>query len=117
MNSASVSRRTTSVRKEGALSIVKQCQLLGIPRSMNDHKAPSNLRLEDELIMQAMERIYMGESTFGSRRMRNELENIGYTLRRYRLRRLMCQMGIESIYSPPRLCMPGKERKTYPYTF
>lgn len=88
---------------------------MGVPRSSYYHKPPSNPRLEDELIMQAMDRIYMEEPTFGSRRMIDELEKLGYTPSRDRVRRLMRLMGIEPIYPKPRLSTPGKGHKIYPY--
>jgi putative transposase len=115
MSSASVSQRTTSVKKEEKMSIAKQCQLLGVPRSSYYHKPKVNPRLGDELLMQAMDRIYMEEPTYGSRRICDELEKLGYSVSRDRVRRLMRLMGIEPIYPKPRLSNPGKGHKTYPY--
>lgn len=97
------------------MSITRQCTLLGVPRSSYYHKPPSDPNLEDELIMQAMDRIYMEEPTFGSRRIIDELEKLGYRPSRDRVRRLMRLMGIEPIYPKPRLSTPGKGHKTYPY--
>jgi putative transposase len=61
------------------MSIAKQCQLLGVPRSSYYHKPKVNPRLGDELLMQAMDRIYMEEPTYGSRRICDELEKLGYS--------------------------------------
>ena len=60
------------------MSITRQCALLGVPRSSYYHNPPRDPSLEDELIMQAMDRIYMEEPTFGSRRIIDELEKLGY---------------------------------------
>ena len=60
-------------------------------------------------------RIYMDEPTYGSRRICDELEKLGYSPSRDRVRRLMRLMGIEPIYPKPRLSTPGKGHKTYPY--
>ena len=97
------------------MSINKQCKLLGVPRSSYYHKPKRKLSLEDELLMQAIDRIYLEEPTYGSRRMLDELQLLGYKLGRDRVRRLMRIMGIEPIYPKPRLSTPGKGHKKYPY--
>ena len=48
--------------------------------------------------MQAIDRIYMQEPSYGSRRLRDELAKLGYKVGRKRVRRLMQVMGIEPIY-------------------
>lgn len=97
------------------MSIQKQCKLLGVPRSSYYHKPKRQVSLLDELLMQAMDRIYMDEPTYGSRRIRDELAKLGYRVSRKRVRRLMRTMGIEPIYPKPRLSVPGKGHKKYPY--
>jgi putative transposase len=71
--------------------------------------------LLDELLMQAMDRIYMAEPTYRSRRIRDELRKFGYKAGRKRVRRLMGVLGIEPIYPKPRPSIPGKGHKKYPY--
>lgn len=97
------------------MSIQKQCNLLGVPRSSYYHKSERKWDLNDELLMQAIDRIYMEEPTYGSRRMLDELRLLGYKLGRDRIRRLMRTMGIEPIYPKPRLSTPAKGHKKYPY--
>ena len=97
------------------MSISKQLELLSIPRSSYYHKSERSVRLQDELIMQAMDRIYMAEPTYGARRIRDELHKIGYKMGRKRVRRLMRVMGIEPIYPKPRLSIAAKTHKKYPY--
>ena len=103
------------VNKESALSMTRQFKLLGVPKSSYYHKPTRKIRLEDELLMQAMDRIYMEEPTYGSRRIRDELQELGYRVGRERVKRLMRQMGIEPIYPKPRLSIPSKAHKKYPY--
>lgn len=62
------------------MSIKKQCKLLGVPRSSFYHKAERKCDLSDELLMRAIDRIYMEEPTYGSRRMLDELRKLGYKL-------------------------------------
>lgn len=98
------------------MSIKHQCDLLGLSRSSyyhSCHKRPAHL--EDELLMQGIDRTYMEEPTFGTRRMVDALGELGYNVGRERVRRLMRQMGIAPIYPKPRLSIPGKGHKIYPY--
>jgi putative transposase len=103
------------VEKDLEVSIQKQCTLLAIPRSSYYHKPNRKACLLDEMLMQAMDRIYMEEPTYGSRRIRDELFKLGYKVGRKRVRRLMRVMGLEPIYPKPRLSIPGKGHKKYPY--
>ena len=97
------------------MSLKKQCKLLGVPRSSFYHKPKRVVSKGDEMLMQAMDRIYMDEPTYGSRRIRDELFKLGHKAGRKRVRRLMDTMGIEPIYPKPRLSTPGKGHRTYPY--
>lgn len=103
------------VEKESEMSIKQQCDLLAVPRSSYYHKPKRKISLLDEMLMQAIDRIYMEEPTYGSRRMRDELRKLGYDVGRKRVQRLMRAMGIEPIYPKPRLSIPGKGHKKYPY--
>jgi putative transposase len=67
------------------------------------------------MLMQAIDRIYMEEPTYDSRRIRDEPDKLGYKVGRKRVQRLMRTMGIEPIYPRPRLSIPGKGHKKYPY--
>ena len=86
------------VEADSQMSIQKQCNLLGVPRSSYYHRPKRNVSVLDELLMQAIDRIYMEEPTYGSRRLRDELFKLGYKLGRKRVQRLMRVMGIEPIY-------------------
>jgi len=97
------------------MTIKRQCELLAVPRSSYYHKPKRTVSLLDEMLMQAIDRIYMEEPTYGSRRIRDELRKLGYKVGRRRVQRLMRTMGIEPIYPKPRLSIPGKGHKKYPY--
>ncbi len=103
------------VEKESKMSISEQCCLLGVARSSYYHHPAKPVDRSDELLMRMIDRIYMEEPTFGSRRMIDALQKLGYTVGRNRVRRLMREMGIEPIYPKPRLSVPGKEHTIYPY--
>ena len=83
------------------MSIQKQLKLLSIPRSSYYHKSERSHRLQDDLIMQAMDRIYMAEPTYGARRIRDELNKLGYKIGRKRVRRLMGIWGLNRFIPSP----------------
>ena len=97
------------------MSIRQQCCLLGVSRSSYYHRPRRDLRGADEVLMQSIDRIFLEEPTFGSRRMLDALQELGYAVGRDRVRGLMRQMGIEPIYPKPRLSQAGKGHKVYPY--
>lgn len=100
------------------MSIKRQCFLMGIPYSSYYYrplKRPDELKQYDELLMQLIDRIYLEEPTFGSRRMVDALDELGYKVHRDHVRRLMREMGVKAIYPQPRLSQPGKGHKIYPY--
>lgn len=98
------------------MSKKRQCELLDVPRSSLYHsRRVPDKRAQDELLMREMDEIYLEEPTYGSRRLLDQLKLMGHKVGRDRVRRLMREMGIEPIYSKPRLSQPGKGHKIYPY--
>ena len=73
------------VNGDSQMSLQKQCKLLGVPRSSFYHKPKRAVSKLDEMLMQAMDRIYMDEPTYGSRRIRDELLKLGYNVGRKRV--------------------------------
>lgn len=104
------------VDEAGPMSKKRQCELLDVPRSSLYHsRRVPDKRAQDELLMREMDEIYLEEPTYGSRRLLDQLKLMGHKVGRDRVRRLMREMGIEPIYSKPRLSQPGKGHKIYPY--
>jgi len=52
---------------------------------------------------------------YGSRKLRIRLGKRGYWVNRKRIRRLMRELGLSVIYRKPRLSLPGRQHKRYPY--
>jgi putative transposase len=96
------------------LSVVRQCELLGLPRSTWYYEArpesAKNLRL-----MRQIDEEYTAHPFLGSRRMTAVLQRQGQAVNRKRVQRLMRLMGLEAIYPKPRTSMPGGGHKIYPY--
>jgi putative transposase len=97
-----------------ALSVRRQCELLGLNRSSLYYEpvgeTPENLRL-----MRLIDEQYTARPFYGSRRMTRWLIEQGEEVNRKRVQRLMRTMGLEAIYPKPRLSTAGKDHKAYPY--
>lgn len=91
------------------LSVQRQCELLGLPRStyyyQSRPESAENLRL-----MRRLDELYLEWPFFGSRRMAVTLG-----VNRKRIQRLMYILGIEALYPKPNLSRPAPGHEVYPY--
>ena len=97
------------------LSIVNQCKLLGINRSMiyYQHKDESKF---NQKLMRIIDEQYMVTPWYGSRQMTRHLRLAGYKVNRKRIRRLFHLMGLKAIYPRrPKTSQPELGHKIYPY--
>ena len=102
------------IDRESSVSLVKQCQLLGISRSSLYYQ-PVAVSDEDLELLRLIDEIHLQRPFIGSRRMVDELGDLGYCVNRKRVQRLMRLVGIEATYPKPRTSLPAKEHKVYPY--
>ncbi len=65
--------------------------------------------------MRRIDEMYLQRPFYGSRRIRDWLQDEGITVNRKRVQRLMRQMGLVAIYPKARTSKPGKGHKIYPY--
>lgn len=93
---------------------MKQCELLGIPRSTYYYKSLSESELNLRL-MRLIDEQYLITPFYGSRRMTEVLKRKGEDVNRKRLQRLMRLMGIETMYPKPNTSIGNKEHYKYPY--
>lgn len=97
-----------------APSISRQCDLLGVPRSMYYYKPipESDYNL---WLMQELDKLYLDNPAWGSRLMSAHLSRKGFLVNRKRIARLMKIMGIEAMYPKPkvRTTQPGYTK--FPY--
>lgn len=101
-------------RKGGELSICHQCEILGINRSTLYYTPAKASSLELEL-MRHLDELYLEDPTRGTRRMTACLQNMGYTIGRYKVRHLMQQMRLKTVYCHPRTTIMDPARYKYPY--
>jgi len=97
-----------------AISIRRQCDLIGLNRStLYYHPAgESPLNLE---LMRLIDEQYTKTPFYGWPRMTAQLHRLGYEVNHKRVQRLMQVMGLQAVYPKPRTTVPDKEHKTYPY--
>jgi len=97
-----------------ALSVRRQCELLGLSRSSLYYE-PGGEAAEDLRLMRRIDEQYTARPYYGSRRMTIWLNEQGEEVNRKRVQRLMRVMGLEAIYPKPRLSLAGKGHRIYPY--
>jgi len=111
---SSIENRRALVKPDCELSIVRQCELLGLNRSGLYYRPAGESKLNLEL-MRLIDEQYTKTPFYGSRRMTAWLERQGHAVNRKRVQRLMRLMGIEAIYPKPSTSNPKEEHKVYPY--
>jgi putative transposase len=100
--------------KHPRLSVVRQCELVGIARSSYyyEGKGESPLNL---MLMRQIDEQFMETPWYGSRQMARHLRRQGHNASRKRVQRLMRKMGLVAIYQAPRTSQPHPEHRIYPY--
>ncbi len=97
-----------------AISVSRQCFLLGVNRSSIYYSpcGESSLTLE---LMRLIDAQYTKTPFYGSRRMSAYLRSIGYVVNRKRVSRIMNLMGIQAIFPRKSLSANSRNHKIYPY--
>jgi len=96
------------------LSIVQQCELLGLARSTYYYE-PVPESAENLQVMRVLDEQYTRTPFYGTRKMTAWLDTQGYAVNRKRVTRLLRLMGLEAIYPQPRTSLPGAPEQRYPY--
>jgi len=91
------------------LSVQRQCELLGLPRSTYYYQ-PQPESAESLRLLRRLDELYLECPFFGSRRMAVTLGT-----NRKRMQRLMRILGIEAHYPKPNLSRPAPGHEVYPY--
>ncbi len=101
-------------RSDQTMSVREQCQLLAIPRSRLYYrerpKIPGNIEL-----MNMIDEYFTAHPCTGVAGMVAYLRDGGKKCGPKRIRRLMRQMRLMASYPQPRVSLPDKEHKIYPY--
>ena len=101
-----MSERRGQIHEQHALSKTRRCELLDVARSSAYYRREPG---EADL---AVMRLRRDPSPYGSRRMRDALEERGHTVNRKRIQRLMRQMELlRALYPRRRTSQPGQGHK------
>jgi putative transposase len=96
------------------LSVVRQCELLDLPRS-SFYYTPVPISETDLTLMRRLDEQYTATPFYGSRRMQVALAERGHVVNRKHIQRLMRLMGLEAIGPKPRLSQANPDHRVYPY--
>jgi putative transposase len=107
-------RRELVERDHGAVSVRRQCELLGIARS-GVYRPPAAANDNDLALMRRIDELFTAWPFLGSRRMTAMLRAEGQAVNRKRVRRLMRRMGIAALGPKPRTSKPTPGHKVFPY--
>lgn len=99
---------------EAALSLGRQCELIGLARSSYYYR-PRPVSPLNELLMRLIDEQYTKTPFWGSPNITVWLKRQGYAVNHKRVERLMGVMGIQAIYPKKRLSLPNREHTIYPY--
>ena len=99
--------------EQEGLSVRRQCELLGLPRSTFYYAAVPESE-EDLCLKRLIDEEYLRHPFMGSRNMTEYLKRLDYEVNRKRVQRLMGEMGIQAIY-PKKTTIPAAGHKIYPY--
>ena len=102
------------VDRKDPLPVAHQCTLLDLPRSTFYHN-PKPVTDEELGLMALIDRCHLKHPYYGSRRIRDWLEDQGHTVNRKRIQRLMRVMGITALYPKRNLSLANQAHKVYPY--
>jgi len=98
------------------LPIKRQCELLDICRASYYYKSKA-ISDEEKKLLNVVDKVYTKHPYYGHRRMieylRNKEEPI--IVGRKQIRSCYNELGLEAIYPKPKVSLPNKEHKIYPY--
>ncbi len=115
-------------RDNPAISIKRQCEIIGLNRSCFYYERKQTVSLEDKIIMDYIDRVYTDIPFYGVPRMTREVndrinvelkngKDIGVELpiNHKRIYRLMQIIGIQALRPKKNLSIPNKSHRIFPY--
>lgn len=97
-----------------AIAIIRQCELLDLPRSSYYYE-PEPETAQNLGLMRQMDELHLEHPYYGVLRMQAELTSEQAPVNEKRIRRLMRKMGMEALYRKPNLSKPCPAHLKYPY--
>ena len=96
------------------LSVVRQCTLVGLPRSSLYYESSAD-NTENLHLMRLIDEQYTRTPFYGSPRMTIWLRGQGHVVNHKRVARLMQLMGLQAIYPKPKSSVAQAGHGVYPY--
>lgn len=103
------------IDRQHKLPVTRQCRLLSLNRSTAYYQPKTDVSEEKLKLMLRIDQMHMKRPFYGSRRIRDWLNEEGHDINRKHVQRLMRQMGIVALYPKKNTSKPGKGHKIYPY--
>jgi putative transposase len=100
--------------EHAAISIRRQCALLGLNRSTLYYQPATESAVNLQL-MRLIDEQYLQTPFYGWPRMTAHLRRQGYHVNGKRIRRLMQLMNLQAIYPKPKTTVSAKDHQIYPY--
>ena len=100
--------------RKDPLPMTRPCALLDLPRSTFYH-VPRPVSEEKLELMAPINRCHLKHPFYGSRRIRDWLEDHGYRVNRKKVQRLMRTMDLVAQYPKRNLSLANQAHKVYPY--
>ena len=102
------------ISRTDPLPVARQCELLDLPRSTFYYQ-PKAVPEGDLELMRKIDECHLQRPYYGSRRLRDWLQDLGYAINRKKLQRLMREMGLTALYPKQNLSKRNQAHKVYPY--
>lgn len=102
------------VNRDHALPVNRQCQLLALSRSTYYYQR-QGVTAEELELMRLIDECHLTHPYYGSRRIRDWLEDRDRQVNRKRVRRLMHQMGLVALYPKRNTSRRNQAHRVYPY--
>ena len=97
-----------------ALSVARQCRLLGVSHSSVYYR-PKPESAEELDLLKHLDEIFTEHPIYGSRRLQVMLKRDGIAVGRRRIRNLMRKLGLWAVGPKPNTSKPHPGHKIYPY--
>jgi putative transposase len=107
-------RRSLLDPDHASISLRRQCDLLGLPRS-TAYYAPIPESQENLALMKEIDAIYLDNPSYGSRSIASSLVSSGWEVNRKRVQRLMRLMNIAGVTPKRNTSRPSPGHRVFPY--
>jgi putative transposase len=112
---ASLETKRSWIEPAHMLPIVRQCEIIGLPRSSYYYEPQIGESEENLLLMRAIDRIYTAKPFYGVPRITAQLQTEGSRYNHKRIARLMQVMGLAATVPGPHTSKPHPAHPVYPY--